>query len=424
MPKAVIASTLHSFDQSYALATVIINQARMIHRFSRIPVEIWVLDNCADDCPKDMAPFVKKCIPSYHWVQNDVNPQMIPSIQNVFQQGINEEARFFLCHDLVFQNSFVTYNEAIRRIAGVNDNVRWFHFTHSRPSIVPVYGRTRVQKLLHTLPANSKLVYMNYLDLNVAADSFNTIMSDCKVVYNAIEMPDLTQLNDPRALSIIEETKFDQAAVRVIYPFSTTRFTAKQVHYALELMSIFKQMKETVKFIGVNSHCNGPKEKKFIQATINKFTQAPYKLSKRDLFFTSELYPEHFSYSVPNETTIDLFKASNLFIFPTYSEVCPLVLLEAAATENLIVANKDVAPLIEMVGPAGAIFPRFGSIELNTRFADGSFKGRQDYFKAWAKYILPEINRGFYQTHAMHHVQKNFSLEGVWQKQLGPLLEV
>lgn len=424
MAKIVIASTLHSFDQSYALATVIINQARMIHRFSTIPFEIWVLENCADDFPQDITPFIKKCIPAYHWKPNQIDSQMIPLIQNVFQQGINEGVRFFLCHDLIFQDSFLTYNEAIRRIAGANDNVRWFHFTHSRPSYVERHGQTRVQKLLHSLPANSKLVYLNYLDLNVAADAFNTPIADCRVVYNAIEMPNLTDLSDPKAQDIVDATQFDQASVRVIYPFSTTRFKEKQVNYVLEFLALFKRMGETIKFIGVNSHCNGPTEKRFIQSVRYKFTQAPYNLSEKEIFFTSELYPEHFAYSVPNPTTIDLFKRSNLFIFPTYSEVCPLVLLEAAATENLLVVNKDVVPLIEMVGPAGAIFPRFGSIELNTRFADGSFRGRQDYFKAWAKYILPEISRGAYQTHAMHHVQNTFSLEAVWYKQLAPLLEV
>jgi hypothetical protein len=94
---------------------------------------------------------------------------------------------------------------------------------------------------------------------------------------------------------------------------------------------------KTIKFVVVNAHCNAEKEKQAVQDLIKKFTDKPYSLKPEDIIFTSMIDPPKYEYSVARETILDLFKLSNLFIFPTVTECCPLVLLEAAATNNLII---------------------------------------------------------------------------------------
>lgn len=426
MDKIVIASTLGNFDPSYSLATVIINQARILKKYAKMPIELWVLENCADDCPKDLREHVVKCLPVFTWERNKVEDELVPIIQNALQLGINSGVKHILCHDLIFQDHFLTYNEAIRRIAGINPGVRWYHFTHSRHHERPVPYPNRAEKLTHTLPHNSTPVFLNYLDLPGSAQMYeNTRMSDCGVVYNPIEIPDLTSITNPLALKIAEKTKFREASVRVIYPFSTTRMEHKQLDYVLEILSILKEKEESVSFIACNCHANGMAEKAAIDKKIYKFTKAPYRLTPAEIFFTSKYDVPHFEYSIPRATILDLFKLSNLFLFPTISECCPLILLEAAATNNLIVSNLDFIPLIEMTGPNGALFFKFSSITIPTSYGKKNMlEDRLNYFRWVSENIIPELNRGFYQTNAMMHIQKNFSFEAVWNKQLKPLLNI
>lgn len=424
--KIVITSTLGNFDPSYSLVTVIINQARMIKKHSEIPVEIWVLDGCADDYPEDLKDNVVKCLPTFTWESGIVDDAMVPLIQNAFQKGINGGATHILCHDLIFQHHFLTYNEAIRRIAGTNPGVKWYHWTHSAPHDKPIGQLSRMEKLTHTVPANSTPVYLNYLDLQRTAQMyFNTTMAQCGVVYNPMEAIDPTDITNPIALDIAKETKFREASVRVVYPFSTTRMQDKQVGYVLEILSILKEKGESVQFIACNCHANAQKEQAAIDKMIYTYTQTPYKLKPKDILFTSKFDQPRFAYSIPRPTVLDLLKLSNLFIFPTISECCPLILLEAAATNNLIVSNMDFMPLVEMTGPAGALFFKFSSTLASTTYGPKNTRAdRLNYFRWVSENIIPELNRGIYQTRAMMHVQKNFSFEAVWNKQLRPLLNI
>jgi hypothetical protein len=140
--------------------------------------------------------------------------------------------------------------------------------------------------------------------------------------------------------------------------------------------------------------------------------------------FTSTYDVPKYEYSIPHKTVVDLFKLSNLFIFPTVSEVCPLILQEAALTNNLIVSNADFPSLMEITGPNGALFFQFGSAHHNVSYGNNTEKERINYFNWVVDNIIPELDRGFYQTNAMYNVLKNYSYEAVWNKQLKQMLNL
>lgn len=426
MSKIAIFTTLQNFDESYSLVSVIKHQARILKKYSNMEVEIWVLENCLNDYPEDLKDNVRKIVPSFHWINGKVTDAMVPVIQNVLQQGINRGIKYFICHDILLVSSYITYNEAIRRVAGINYGVKWFHWMHSGPHTRPAILGNRVEMLEHTMPCNSSLVYLNYFDLQRAANMYqDSVTANSYVVYNPVEQLDLSNINDPLALELNELTNFSDSSIRCIYPFSTTRMEHKQVKLVLEILHLIKMKGYSVKFIACNCHANALHEKDSIRYLIKLFTEGDYCLKKEDILFTSTYKQPKYEYSIPHSTIIDLFKLSNLFIFPSISEVCPLILQEAALTNNLIITNADFPSLMEITGPDGALFFQFGSIHHQTKYgATNSKQDRLDYLTWCVENIIPELNRGFYQTNAMFNVLHNYKYETIWNRQLKPMLNI
>ena len=422
--KISILTTLNSFNQSYSIATVVINQARLLKKYSKYPIDILVLENCVDDYPKDLLYNIKKIIPVFKWDANKINNEYIPKIQNVLQNLINKGTKFFFCHDILLVDSYITYNEAIRRLTDINPQVKWYFWGHSGPSSRPINLNTRLEELKYTLPCNSKLVYLNYFDSCNASNMYkNSTISNVNVVYNPITYKNISEINDDKALEIEQITKFNKAYARVIYPFSSTRIYAKGVDKVLEILHCIKSEGKSVKFIGVNAHCNAINEQNTIDSLIKRFTSPPYCLAKEDLYFTSKYKEPEYQYSIDHNTVLDLYKMSNLFIFPSQSEVCPLTLQEAAITNNLIIANSDLPPMAEMIGFNGGLFFSFGSNFRKVSYGiNNTFEDRMEYFKFVADNIIAELYKGFYQTNAMYNVLNKYSYKYIWQNQYRHLL--
>lgn len=427
MEKIAILTTLCNFNPSYAVATVIIRQARLLKKFGK-SVKILVLENCKDDYPDDLSGDIEKIVPVFTFVSKRVTQEVIPAIQNMLQTCINKGITTFFCHDIILVDTYITYNEALRRIAGANPGVHWYHWMHSGPHLPPAEEMNRYEKLTHTLPANSKLVYLNYVDLQKAIEMYtNCTIDDTHVVYTPLEYIDLCAPYDPVSIDISNKIHFNDATVRCIYPFSSTRIGAKQILRSLELLSTIKARGEKVAFIGCNCHCNGQTEKNNIDNLVKAMEASPYNLTRDEIFFTSWFEPPQYEYSLPNKIIMDLFRLSNLFIFPSLTEVGPLILQEAAMTENLIVANADVPAMMEMVGPNGALYYHFGS---TTHQAYGgrynNIRTRLEYYSACADSIIRELNKGKYQTNAMCNCAHKYNQDTIWLTQykqiLGPCI--
>jgi len=426
MHTIAIFSTLANFDRSYSLVSVIVNQARMLKEYSENNVEIWVMENCRDDYPEDLKENIRKIVPVFTWEACVVNDGMVPIIQNVLQDGINRGVKNFLCHDIILVDSYITYNEAMRRVSSINAGVNWYFWMHSGPHPRPAILSNRIEYLHHTLPDNGYLVYLNYLDQARAANMYDGVTtSNSYVVYNIADAIDISKIDDKLALEIANRYHYNDARVRCIYPFSTTRMDMKNVSYVLEILDLIKKRGLDVKFMACNCHANALSEFTALDKILNIYTNKPYTLNKKDIIFTSKYNIPEYSYSIPHSTVVDLFKLSNLFIFPTLSEVCPLVLQEAALTNNLIVLNSSFPPLAEIVGFNGALHFPFGSILSALRFGtNNTYEERINHFNWVVDNIIPALSKGFYQTNAMYNVIRNFSPKCIWESQYKPMLNI
>ena len=117
---------------------------------------------------------------------------------------------------------------------------------------------------------------------------------------------------------------------------------------------------------------------------------------------------------------MELFQIANLFIFPSFSENAPLILLEAAATKNLLILNEDFKPMIDFLGPEGSFNFRFRSRLVNeTQYGDD---GEEGYFKDIAKIILSDLNSNRVMR-AFTTVRKKFNYDWIAKNQFIPAIE-
>src|SRR3990167_8339059 len=126
-------------------------------------------------------------------------------------------------------------------------------------------------------------------------------------------------------------------------------------------------MNKKVKLVVCNAHANDKREKQLIAETLSFATQKG--LNASEIIFTSLENPPENELGVPREVVSQLFQLSNIFIFPSISENCSLVLLEAMLSKNLLVLNDSVMPMREF-GKENALYFKFGGLDENVNYDD------------------------------------------------------
>ena len=167
-----------------------------------------------------------------------------------------------------------------------------------------------------------------------------------------------------------------------------------------------------VKLIVCNAHANAEKDKELIKETLSFGAQKG--LSANEIIFTSLESPPAWELGVSKEVVSQLFQLSNLFIFPSISENCSLVLLEAMLSKNLLVLNDSVVPMREF-GKENALYFKFGGLDEQVNYDD---KGK--FCEDVAKIINAEMSTNK-ALKASTDLKKNFNYETVFTNQIEPL---
>lgn len=331
----------------------------------------------------------------------------------LIRDALSREAKditHFFCHDLIFQGWFLPYAVALHQYASDRDDARFFHWTHSFPGARP-HGLGAPHTARFSLPAHSKLVYLNHHDQVALAEAYSTFPVNVEVVPNSYDP--LTAWNlDPLTKQIVEDTHLLQADVVSVYPLSTPRMgpEGKQLDIVVKIHAAMKRLGKKTVLIVPNAHAakNG-------QIILDMRRLAQHEgLSEREVVFTSEY--EGYEQGVSRAVVRELFQLANVFIFPSVSEVCSLVLLEAAAAKNLLVLNKDWQSMREFGGD-DALYFRFG--------ANGyplTLSGEPErYWHDIALIVLSTLQKERALS-SFHHVLSRHNLSTLYQDHLRPLL--
>ena len=413
--KIGLLTTFYEFSTAYSLCSVVEAQLKALVENGYDTV-LFVHDNFNDDDKVPEGVEIRKVIPRFLLVDysahQEPSPDLIDQAKEAYK-ALKEHCKdidIMLQHDLIFQAWFLPYCMAIHKYAEESP-IKWFHWIHSNPSTMPKDTKYP-HSLRYKLPKNSKLVYLNNQYLVKVAESYNAYPKDVRIVYNPLD-PQLFLGLHPLICDMIKRYDILSSDFIQVYPVSTPRMmSGKQLGVIIEIMAKLKQMGKKVSIVVCNAHANDKREKQLIGETL---AMASLKgITRNELIFTSLENEPDYEHGVPRNVISQLFQLSNLFIFPSTSENCSLILLEAMLSKNLLILNEDVPPMKEFA-KENALYFKFASTE-NTV----TYENRDQYMGDVAKVIVSEFstNRAL---KASNDIKKFFSYNYIFRTQLEPL---
>ena len=412
-----ILTTFSSLDPSFSLATVVRQQITALLRSNIKPVLFCLPGFKDDNLPEGLE--VRNVIPQFLLEPySHGNLDNLETESDKAKEAMEENMQDIdvcLTHDIIFINSYLPYNIGMRKaIDGKLDKVRWLHWMHSGPSIRPQMDGSPYD-MLYTLPKNSKLVYMNYTDVIRAAEMYGIFPKDVRTIFNPMDIRDLYNFH-PFTRELIDANDLMKPELLCVYPLSTTRMdqAGKQLSKVIWIMSYLKKKGYSIALVVPNAHANAQREKDAIE----KMYEFAYSkgIERRELIFTSFHSPPKHEHGVPHEVVRDLFLLGNLFIFPSVSENCPLVLLEAMAGKNILVLNQSF-PAMKDFGQENALYFRFGSLVDDPQYP----LGLEKYMEDVATLIISEYNNNK-AIRAQTKLRREFNVDNIATRQLLPAI--
>ncbi|MBU0777644.1 hypothetical protein KKF82_05260, partial [Patescibacteria group bacterium] len=320
--KIALLTSFRRMPESYSLVNDVIDQIQLLNKYGH-EVVFYSQEGCEGrgiECEK------RPVLPHFRLEKNVVNHEAKAKLIDIFKKELSG-FDVVITHDLMYLQSYATHRAAIKE-CGID--VKWIHWAHS--------GNRDV---LDIKMPRAKYIYMNYADLDRWARSLNIELDDARVVFNDKD-PALFFNWHPITRQIAEKIDLINNDVMQTYPICSTRMDAKGIDHVIRTFGALKRLGNRVLLVICNS--NGRKKKEEIDRKI-EFGKS-HGLNEAELFFTSTLSEETAS-QVPRDVVRDLMQISNLFIFPTLSEVCSNILLEASMCKQLIVLNKSFPALFD-----------------------------------------------------------------------------
>lgn len=405
--KIGIFSTLYNFDPAYSLVSVIKDQLVTHVKNGYEPV-LFVLESFRDD---DMIPEgveIRKVVP-----QIILEPYAGLNYPENWQEDVDkvvaalkahaDDIEIMITHDIIFIDTYIPYNIALRQ---AELSCKYLHWVHSAPSPRPNL-ENNIHANRYTLPPNSKIVYLNHDKVVAVAEMFATWPRNVKVVPNSRDPRTFWSLH-PLVREMIDKYDLFSADIISVYPVSTTRMMdGKQLGVIIKIHAALRRLGYTTRLIVPNAHANAPAEKELVE-----------KLSTQNVIFTSNqtihgLKGTPYEMGVSSNIVADLFRLSNVFIFPSVSENCSLILLEAMLSGNLLVLNKDCSGFQEF-GGNNALYFKMGNLDMGTRNEEEALRNGQ-YIEDIARIIQSEFENNA-PLQAKRRTLKEFNYDAIFEK--------
>lgn len=389
-----VFTTFYRWDTAYSITSVVRDQLVAHVKNGYTPV-LFVLDtfkldyDSLHDLPSGIE--VRKVIP-----QITLEPYAGLSFPENFQEDVDRiveavrtharDIDVMITHDIVFIDTYLPYNIALVQ---AELPCKYLHWIHSAPSPRPVL-ENNPHAARYTLPANSKLVYLNNDKTINLAEMYGTWLHNVRVVYNSRDPRTFWDL-DPLVHRLIDKYELLSADIISVYPVSAPRMVdGKQVDVVIKIHEQLRALGYKTRLIVCDAHANGEAEQR-----------AARERATNDVVFTSlipkvweekdgenKYYPHQ--HGVSSKVVSDLFRLSNVFIFPTISENCSLILLEAMMAGNLLILNKDCTGLDEHAGKENAVYLKFGNFDMGIRNEEDAVQ-KSSYIRDIALIIKNEL---------------------------------
>lgn len=398
--KIGIYTTFSNLDRAYSLCSVVYDQLVAHVERGYAPV-LFVLPQFEGGVPDGVE--VRKVVP-----QVILEPYRGLSYPDTWEEDVDKvvasleehasDIDIMVAHDIVFIDTYLPYNLAFRK---AKLSCRFLHWIHSAPSPRPELNESNPHTARYSLPPRSKLVYLNNDKTIALAEMYGTWARNVRVIPNSRDPRTFWGL-DPFVIKLINKYDLLSGDIISVYPLSTPRMIeGKQLPVVIKIHQELRKLGYKTRLIVPNAHANGEREKELVQ-----------KWKEPDVIFTS-LEGEEYEAGVSSKVVSDLFRLANVFIFPSISENCSLVLLEAMLSGNLLVLNKDCSGLPEF-GGANALYFKFGNLDMGVRNKEDALE-RDNYVSDIAKIIKSEfeVNK---PLQAKRRTLQQFNYDAVFDK--------
>ena len=165
-PRIGVLTTFYSFDNSYSLCSVVESQLISLVKYG-YETTLYVHDNFKDDDKVPAGVHIKKTVPRFlledYTAHQEVNGAFQVQVDTAYNAFKTIDEDIVIEHDLLLQGWFLPYCVALHKLAA-ESKIKWFHWIHSVPNMMPK-GLEYPHNLRYKLPKNSKLVYLNNLNM-------------------------------------------------------------------------------------------------------------------------------------------------------------------------------------------------------------------------------------------------------------------
>lgn len=399
--KIAIATAFEYFDPQYSLTTVVRDRYQILTKQGH-EVEVWVQENFYGE-EYDLN--LVKIMPRFKfndYQTGDLLPEDKENVDKVYEiisDRINTGVESVFLEDLMFQGWYFVHNEAIRRVAVENPNIKFFSVAHSVPA--------GMKTTWNTPPQNITLIALNEVIRMSTAENYRTTIDQVKVIHNSMDFRTYLE-RDPISVELYEKFKLMEADIIQVYPYSAERWQDKGVDKLIKIFSGLKKLGNKVRLILATSW--------YFPEHITKVRDLCREsgLFDDEVIITSEEYPKQMG--IPNRAIKELMSIANLFVFPTRAEASPLILAEAMAAGCLIVVNDLLPQLMEITGNNVLKFHLNSSIHHGHTIEDES-----KFYGDIARIIDAEIRTDL-AILTKDRIRKNFNFEYLYRNEYSPAL--
>lgn len=275
------------------------------------------------------------------------------------QEIIDEEIKIIFTHDFIFTGWNLPYFHAIIETNQILRQQRkdtiWYHWIHSVPS------SSRDWWSFEKLGLNHFPVFPNRTEIMRVAESYKIPASRVRCIPHIKDIRNWYDFGGDARFICREYPEIMNSEIIQVYPCSTDRLAAKQLHIVIAIFAFFKTyFKRSVFLVIANQWATGKQRKENVQTYIDTAEQLGLFYGK-DFIFTSEA-DKSFATGISKRMLRELQLLSNIFIFPTREESFGLVGPEAAFSGCLPVVNRSLKMMQEVMSPMAPAF-EFGSFD-------------------------------------------------------------
>jgi hypothetical protein len=403
-PKIAILSHFGTFQAGYALHVGWLERARLLERMGQ-DFDFLVSENMTPG----LYPHQKSVL-----VGLDKNKSFGSRVEKQLDnyRDVLKPYDVILTADLLYQSKghFLVWNEALRQadswFAEGGNHKRWLHWIHSA-WVEPNRSAPYPECLRFKEMPRSTMVYMNESELNGVRWMYGTDKVAC--VYNPKDFRSFHNFT-PLAWDITEQLDLPSKDVVQVFPHCATRQKAKGADAVLQAHAALKKAGAKV---GLVMAVSNAKQVDFEVARLEEYAKRLGLVPGEDVLWTHRLTDWR---PVDRQTVANLFLASNLFVFGSWREVCPNVLLEAKVSGNLLVVSSNLPCAYEFAGDDALYFDGSHKSPGVPDAKDGpdEYVAKQTQWDALAQRILKRLPP---QDHKWQ-----YSYERIWHDQLKPLI--